>query len=1421
MVTAPVLGATPQTSIADNGQYTATVTWSGSPSVFAANTIYTATVNIVPNSATTLTGVAANFFTINGVAPTSPNLVNAGSFQYTFPVTAKSTITTRNVAVTAPVLGATPQASVIDNGQYSATITWSDSPTTFAANTIYTATVTVVANTNWTLTGVTANFFTINGVAPTAPNLANAGVFEYVFAATAKTTITTRNVVVTAPVLGATPQASVIDNGQYSATVTWSGSPSIFGPNTAYTATVTVSANSNWTLTGVTANFFTINGVAPTSPNAVNAGVFQYAFPATAKTTITTRNVVVTAPALGATPQTSIADNGQYTATVTWSGSPSTFAANTIYTATVNISPKTEYTLAGVAANFFTINGNSATIANLVNAGSFQFTFPAYWQISFVPNGGTGLQSAQYFQTGGTPSALPSTSSFTAPTGKSFGGWATSATSTTPVTSAYQTESPVTYFAIWTQLSHTVIFDRNGADGAETMPNQVRSAPTNLSANTYSYTDRFFLSWNTAADGTGTQYADQAQFQFLSNTRLYAQWGKVVTYRITGADSGLPSRSSDNWTGGVISLPTQGTMVKAGYSFGGWRDGATTYTTTFTPTTVFALDPVWLANTYVISFSKTGSATGSVPANQSWTTGNSPLVMPGNSGSPALSLTGYTFGGWATAGAPTTPVTSYSTFSDQVFIPIWNPIVYTVSYNLNGGEGSTPTQAPLNINQSFSLPTPTRSNFAFLGWQLDGTSTRFSAGFNLTIGVSSPTAQSFTAQWVAQYTVSYAMNGSSTVPSSPSNVGLFNVDTVITLPAEPNLIVGHSFAGWLDSMGVLRPAGSSFTVVRNSVLSAQWTAISYSVNYSLGVVSGTAPSSTATTINSTFNVAPAPTKPGYTFLNWNTVADGSGNSYLGNQPYFVSTPGNILLTARWLQIPYTVTYDLGGGTGTLPSTLTNKFIGETFTLPSEGASPTWKAYTFKNWSDGTNFYAPGATYTIGAGSVTLTAKYDRNGTTPITYSFGANPGSGTLPTQSAELEGTVIQLKSGATISRSGHAFAGWTDGANVYQPGDSFFVPIFTNPVTFSPVWNTGFAVTYLTGTGSGAVPTDAAIRYRGETFTVQAAPEALVKPGFTLIGWSDGVRTYKAGSTYTVGTSAISLTAQWMQNSLYAAQGTPMIELSQKTLRAGVGYPMESFSVGSSVISYSIPADAFGNKTENMDFRVFALSDSSTLASILPTDKTYILPTIVSWLAADGTVPDATIPLTQTITSSQIRVGTTAYAITGVRFTVLGVATQDGTITISITEDPLIVLGNPIPTPIESGNNGGNVIEKPPVEVVDPDPIVIVKPEPKPKTTIVTSPLSSGSLSRLVNLPISPKSTSVWVMRRSNTRLTLVGLTSRTSLMVKVTNAYGQVYKFPIVKPKGSSVSLPRILFLEPGKNTLTIQSGKSSRVIKLSVR
>lgn len=50
--------------------------------------------------------------------------------------------------------------------------------------------------------------------------------------------------------------------------------------------------------------------------------------------------------------------SAQYTGTVSWSPEVSgTFAAATVYTATITLSPKTGYTLMGVKANSFTVDG--------------------------------------------------------------------------------------------------------------------------------------------------------------------------------------------------------------------------------------------------------------------------------------------------------------------------------------------------------------------------------------------------------------------------------------------------------------------------------------------------------------------------------------------------------------------------------------------------------------------------------------------------------------------------------------------------------------------------------------------------------------------------------------------------------------------------------------------------------------------------------------------------------------------------------------------------------------------------------------------------------------------------------------------------------------------------------------------------------
>ena len=83
----------------------------------------------------------------------------------------------------------------------------------------------------------------------------------------------------------------------------------------------------------------------------------------------------VSAPVTGATPVTTITGTNQYTGTIAWSGSPATFAASTPYTATITLTPKTGFTLTGIAANFFTVSGATAT--NAVNPVTVSAVFPA------------------------------------------------------------------------------------------------------------------------------------------------------------------------------------------------------------------------------------------------------------------------------------------------------------------------------------------------------------------------------------------------------------------------------------------------------------------------------------------------------------------------------------------------------------------------------------------------------------------------------------------------------------------------------------------------------------------------------------------------------------------------------------------------------------------------------------------------------------------------------------------------------------------------------------------------------------------------------------------------------------------------------------------------------------------------------------
>lgn len=105
--------------------------------------------------------------------------------------------------------------------------------------------------------------------------------YQELMLATVPTTIIATAAIagVTAPITGATPVATLADGTGYSATISWSPSVGTFGGGTVYTATITLTPKTGYTLTGVTANFFTVAGATATNP--INSGVVSAVFPTT------------------------------------------------------------------------------------------------------------------------------------------------------------------------------------------------------------------------------------------------------------------------------------------------------------------------------------------------------------------------------------------------------------------------------------------------------------------------------------------------------------------------------------------------------------------------------------------------------------------------------------------------------------------------------------------------------------------------------------------------------------------------------------------------------------------------------------------------------------------------------------------------------------------------------------------------------------------------------------------------------------------------------------------------------------------------------------------------------------------------------------------------------------------------------------
>jgi uncharacterized repeat protein (TIGR02543 family) len=242
---------------------------------------------------------------------------------------------------------------------------------------------------------------------------------------------------------------------------------------------------------------------------------------------------------------------------------------------------------------------------------------------------------------------------------------------------------------------------------------------------------------------------------------------------------------------------------------------------------------------------------------------------------------------------------------------------YTLTYDANGGTGTAPaptTEYSGGTNIPVSDNTFTRTNRLFGGWNTassGGTGTYYPAGSTLTM----PYADTILyAQWynpsATPYTLTYFGNGNTDgiVPApapykSGQGVGISGNTGSLAKS-------GFTLYGWntaANGLGTAYPVpvtSNGFTMPAADVtLYAQWhnpSATPYTLTYfGNGNTSGTVPSATSYpsgTSTSVVSLAPI-AKSGYTFLGWNTAANGSGINYSNNASIVMDS--NKSLYAQW------------------------------------------------------------------------------------------------------------------------------------------------------------------------------------------------------------------------------------------------------------------------------------------------------------------------------------------------------------------------------------------------------------------------------------------------------------------------------------------------------------------------------------------
>lgn len=502
-------------------------------------------------------------------------------------------------------------------------------------------------------------------------------------------------------------------------------------------------------------------------------------------------------------------------------------------------------------------------------------------------------------------------------TGYTFTGWSYNSETYTSSTQTFaMPASDITLTAQWEAASGTaysVIHYKqqvSGSDYDEVTPHQtlygITNSLTNAVANSYTgFTAQSVTQETIAADGSTV-----VEIKYDRNTYTVTYDDGVTSETIT-----VPSSETVRY-GANVDVDFTTSVTRPGYTFAGWSDGTTTYTSGAGGTTSFTMGTLnvtltaqWTANTNtqykVRHYQQNIDDDLYTEVTADYETKNDGTTDAYKTPT-AKNYAGFTV---------RTPITQILVTGDGLAegAVYYNRNTHSVSYasGVSGGTAITLPSGQASVKYGTSVTpvftgmgtgTSGRTGYTFAGWKYD-TTTWTSGGGQAPLSMPDSDV-TFTAQWtINSYTVTYlpgATDSSIALPIPLAVEKEYNSTVDLNFAASRDY---YDFAGWKRGATTYTSTGTtSFTMPAEDVnLTAQWTPVDYDITYDFNGGAENATLNPATyNIESDFELAaPTRTDGDYRFGGWYTDLDDPATQVEGFSP---GDHGAITLKAKWLPL---------------------------------------------------------------------------------------------------------------------------------------------------------------------------------------------------------------------------------------------------------------------------------------------------------------------------------------------------------------------------------------------------------------------------------------------------------------------------------------------------------------------------------------